>query len=261
MCWTAGASPAKMPSTTSDQEDAFGVSDGRGRNRADGEGEDGCAQGVSLLDTAGNSRSWTGRVRSVTGSDNKGETSGHFGKTVARSTQLTALAMSTKKNSYPVLVAGVPPARHWRMACATASHTLGVRTPVWARKACVRSCPWNERSCGDKAPRWRLDEGIHWVWRRGQEGSSAMPGSNLRRHSTLEHDGNHFSQEANEVIPGGGTEHLTQVMEPTPDDEGIKPKALRTTLTGQSVRSARAARDLLAAAMHEEHEPYRRNHR
>ena len=65
----------------------------------------------------------------------------------------------------------------------------------------------------------------------GQEGGSAKPGSNLRRLSALEHDGNHFSQEAKEVIPAGWTERLTQMMEHAPGDERIKPRALRTEST------------------------------
>ena len=123
-----------------------------------------------------------------------------------------------------------------------------------------------KRSCRDKAPRWPSDEGIHWVWRKGQQGGSAKLGSNLRRRSALELDGNYFSQEAKEVIPGGGTERSTQVMEPAPGDEGIGLRALRTdwTVTRQSERSGRAARgrkDVVAADLDEEHEASPRNHR
>ena len=123
-----------------------------------------------------------------------------------------------------------------------------------------------KRSCRDKAPRWPSDEGIRWVCRKGQQGGTAKPGSNLRRRSALELDGNHFSPEAKEVIPGSGTERLAQLMEPAPDDEGIELKVLRTnwTLTRQSERSGRAARgrrDLLAADLDEEHEAYRRKSR
>ena len=137
----------------------------------------------------------------------------------------------------------------------------------WARKGCMRSCPRNETQL------WRQSTALA-IGRReplglaekGQEGSSAKPGSNLGRRSALEHDGNHVIQETRELIPGGGTERSTQVMEPAPGDEGIGLRALRTdwTVTRQSERSGRAARgrkDLLAADLHEEHQAYRRKSR
>ena len=131
----------------------------------------------------------------------------------------------------------------------------------------MRSCPRNETRL------WRQSTALA-IGRReplglaekGQEGGSPEPGSNLRGRSALDRDGNHFSQEAKELIPGSGTERLAQLMEPAPDDEGIELKTLRTesTLTRQSERLGRAARgrrDLLAADLHEEHEASPRNHR
>ena len=142
MCWTARASPAncRRPHLTKKTRSASAMAEVE--TRLDGEGEDGWAQGVSMLDTAGSSRSWTGRIRSVTGRDNK---------KVSQRALRTELWHSRRNGRHwqcpPKTATRYGSLEYlpcqWRKVCATASHTLGVRTP-WARKGCVRSCPWNE---------------------------------------------------------------------------------------------------------------------
>ena len=151
----------------------------------DGEGEGGWDQAVSMLDTAMSSRSWTGRIRSVTGCDNK---------KVSQRALRTELWRSRRNTG------------HWQPRRKTDSHcgslelppmpvAQGVRNGFAHIRRCARrglekvACaPVHrmKRSCRDKAPRWPSDEGIHWVWRKGQQGGTAKPGSNLRRRSALE---------------------------------------------------------------------------
>ena len=166
-----------------------------------------------MLDTAGSSRSWTGRVRSVWDVTTKKSVSAHFGQNCGAVDAIDGIGNVHQKQ--------LPGTGRWSTSRAVGAwsaqrlrtHQACARQRGLEKVACARVHRM-KRSCRDKAPRWPSDEGIHWVWRKGQQGGSAKPGSNLRWRSALKLDGNHFSQEAKEVIPGSGTERSTQVMEP-----------------------------------------------
>ena len=203
MCWTARALPAncrRLHLTTKTRSAQRWLRSQPTKRR-----------GPRWLGIVGSLRSWTGRVRSVWDVKTKKLVSGHFGQNCGAVDAIDGIGNVHQKQ--------LPGTGRW-----STSHAMGawcaqrLRThQAWARRGLekVACAPVHrmKRSCRDKAPRWPSDEGIHWVWRKGQQGGTAKPGSNLRRRSALELDGNHFSQEAKEVIPGGGTERSTQVME------------------------------------------------